>query len=152
MTRSAPARQAYALVRPPCALGWGLLAFCGLAAAALALWALQGAGAGPWAPVLGFALWLVAGALAWRSWRRWPEGTLEWDGSAWWLQGGQGARPVPLRAAPEVCWDGQGFLLLRVALPGRQRRWLWLDQASAPALWGDLRRAVYWRARPAQGA
>ncbi|MCD2513509.1 hypothetical protein [Comamonas endophytica] len=152
MTRSAPARQAYALARPPRVLGWGLLALAGLAAAALALWALQGAGARPWAPALGLALWLAVGAFAWRGWRQWPEGALEWDGSAWWLHAGQDARPVPLRAVPEVCWDGQGFLLLRVALPARRPRWLWLEAASAPALWGDLRRAVYWRARPAQSA
>lgn len=152
MTRSAPARQAYALARPPRALGWGLLALGGLGAAALLLWTLQGTGTRPWAPALGFALWLCVGAGAWRSWRQWPEGTLEWDGGAWWLHGGQAARPVALRAAPEVCWDGQGFLLLRVALPTRGRRWLWLDAVTAPVLWGDLRCAVYWRARPASSA
>ena len=149
MARAAPARQRYALSRPPRALAWSLLALAALSAALLLLWAVQGAGEQPWPAAVGFALWLASGAGAWRSWRRWPEGALEWDGRAWWLHGAASA-PMQLRAAPRICWDGQGFLLLQVALP--VRRWLWLEAASAPALWGDLRRAVYWCARPAPGA
>jgi len=153
MTHNAPPRRIHAAGRPPRALGWGLLALAALGAAALALWALQGTRPGPAA--LGLALWLAVGASAWHGWRRWPQAQLEWDGRAWWLQGapgGQDARPRALRAAPEVCWDGQGFVLLRVEPVGQRARWLWLAAAGSAAPWGDLRRAVYWRARPASNA
>ncbi|MBS7779596.1 hypothetical protein [Acidovorax sp. CCYZU-2555] len=153
MTRTAPPRLRYALVRPPRALGCALLALAGLCAAALLLWARQGAA--PWPAAMGLLLWLVVCNGAWRCWRAWPEGRLEWDGDRWWLQRSAGspdaphARPQALPAAPRVCWDGQDFLLLHVH--GRLRGgWLWLQRASAPALWGDLRRTVYWRPRPAQ--
>lgn len=152
MTRNAPARLRYALARPPWAVGAGLVTLAALGAAGLLLWALQGAGPGPWPALLGLALWLATGAGAWWRWRHWPGGWLEWDGAEWWLHAGSAGGPALLRAAPQVCWDGQGLLLLRVPLAGARRRWLWLDGASAPALWGDLRRAVYWRARPAERA
>ncbi|WP_159914483.1 hypothetical protein [Pantoea sp. 18069] len=152
MIRNAPGRLRYALVRPPSALGWGLFAIAVLGAAVLLLWALQGTGARPWPAALGLLLWLAVGAGARRCWRHWPEGLLEWDGDQWWLQCRRGARPLALPEAPQVCWDGQEFLLLRApgSLPGG--RWLWLHRASAPALWGDLRRTVYWRPRPARSA
>jgi hypothetical protein len=146
MTHNAPPAVRYALVRPPSALGWGLVALAGLGAAGLLLWAQQGAG--PWPAALGLLLWLAVDAGAWRCWRNWPVGQLEWDGGQWWLQracSAHRAGPEALAAAPQVCWDGQGFLLLYARaslLPGR---WLWLQRASAPTLWGDLRRTVYWR-------
>lgn len=143
MTRNAPPAVRYALVRPPSALGWALLALAGLGAAGLLLWARQGAG--PWPAALGLLLWLALGAGAWRCWRNWPVGQLAWDGGRWWLQCAPALRPAALRAPPQLCWDGQGFLLLHAQLSLLQGRWLWLQRASAPALWGDLRRTVYWR-------
>lgn len=150
MTRTAPARLFYPLARPPRALGWGLAVLAGLAAAVQLLWLLQGAGPGPWPALSGLLLWLAACTGAWRCWRHWPQGRLEWDGAQWWLQRLHTARPgwqpLALRAAPQVCCDVQDWLLLRVSLPARRDHWLWLRRASAPASWGDLRRAVYWRA------
>ena len=144
MMHSAPGRLRYALVRPPRALGWGLAGLAGLAAAGLLAWAQQGAR--PWSAVVGLLLWLAVGAGALRCWRQWPEGLLEWDGGQWWLQRGRGARPQALPAVPRVCWDGRDFLLLHASGRLRGGGWLWLHRASAPASWGDLRRAVYWRA------
>ncbi|WP_315128753.1 hypothetical protein [Comamonas antarctica] len=152
MTRTAPARLRYALARPPWAVGAGLVALAAMGAAGLLLWALHGAGPGPWPALLGLALWLAAGGSAWWRWRHWLGGWLEWDGLEWWLHAGLAGGPVLLRAAPEVCWDGQGFLLLRIAPGSGRPHWLWLQGTSAPVLWGDLRRAVYWRARPAASA
>ena len=143
MTRNAPPAVRYALVRPPSVLGWALLALAGLGAAGLLLWARQGAG--PWPAALGLLLWLALGAGAWRCWRNWPVGQLAWDGGRWWLQCAPALRPAALRAPPQLCWDGQSFLLLYAQLSLLQGRWLWLQRASAPALWGDLRRTVYWR-------
>ena len=146
MTRVAPGRLRYALVRPPQALGWALLALAGLCAAVLVLWARQGAAS--WPAAMGLLLWLAVCNGAWRCWRAWPEGRLEWDGVRWWLQRApvaSRARPVALLRAPQVCWDGQDFVLLRAPGPFMRARWLWLHSASAPALWGDLRRTVYWR-------
>ena len=150
MTRSAPPRLLYALVRPPASVGWGLAALAGLSAAGLLAWALQGAGPQPWPAALGLLLWLALAAGAWRCWQRWLQGRLEWDGAQWWLHRPLPAAPLP--GQPQVCWDGQDFLLLCFAGPGRRRNWLWLSRASAPALWGDLRRTVYWRPGPAQHA
>lgn len=152
MTRNTPPRLLYALVRPPAALGWGLLALAALSLAGMLPWALQGAGARPWPAALGLLLWLAVCAGAWRCWRDWPQGQLEWDGAQWWLHGQQAARAALLVGVPQVCWDGQDFLLLRSTGPGRRRDWLWLSRASAPLLWGDLRRAVYWRPGPARRA
>lgn len=143
MTRSAPGRLRYALVRPAPALGWGLAALAGVAAAGLLAWAQQGTS--PWPAAVGLLLWLAVGAGALQCWRQWPEGWLEWDGGQWWLQRRRGALPQALPAAPRVCWDGREFLLLHASGRLRGGGWLWLHRASAPASWGDLRRTVYWR-------
>lgn len=145
MTGHAPPRLVYALARPPHAAGLGLLAFALLAAGGLLLWAFTGAGPSPWPAVLGALLWGLASSVAWRCWRNWPGGRLEWDGRQWLLHEAHRSRPRLLATAPQVCWDGQGFLLLCAAVPSQGRRWLWLHAASAPALWGDLRGTVYWR-------
>lgn len=150
MTRTAPPRLVYGCERPPRAAGLGLLAVAGLGAAVLLLWALTGAG--PWPAVTGLLLWALAAAWALRCWRRWPRGQLEWDGAQWWLWAQHATRAQLVAGVPQLHWDGQGFMLLGVALAAGGRRWLWLQRSSAPALWGDLRRAVYWRARAADSA
>jgi hypothetical protein len=150
MTRLAPPRLVYGFARPPRAVGWGLLAVALAGACGLLLWAFSGAGLRPGG--LGLLLWVLVAAWALRCWRRWPGGLLEWDGSQWWLKTDSALRPQPLAGAPRLHWDGQGFMLLGVALAAGGQRWLWLQRSSAPALWGDLRRAVYWRARAADSA
>lgn len=150
MTRAAPPRLVYGCGPAPRAVGLCLLLLGLLGAAVLLLWAFTGAGPRPWPAAAGLLLWAGVAACALRCWRRWPEGWLEWDGGQWWLRV-HGA-PQALAAAPRMQWDGQGFVLLSVALAVGGRRWLWLRRSSAPALWGDLRRAVYWRPRPAERA
>ena len=46
----------------------------------------------------------------------------------------------------EVCLDFQSLMLLNLSEFGRPRRWMWLERASDPQRWQDLRRAVYSRA------
>lgn len=152
MTRSAPPRLVYGFARPPRAVGLGLLAVAGLGAAVLLLWGLAGAGPRPWPAVAGLLLWALVAAWLLRGWRRWPQGRLEWDGAQWWLWAQHASRGQLVAGAPQLHWDGQGFVLLSVALAMGGRRWLWLQRSSAPARWGDLRRAVYWRALAADSA
>ncbi|MOA12329.1 hypothetical protein D3C78_1323110 [compost metagenome] len=152
MTRTAPPRLVYVFERPPRAAGLCLLAVALAGACGVLLWALMGAGPRPWPAAVGLLLWMLVAACGLRCWQRWPEGQLEWDGAQWWLRPQHARRALPLAGAPQLRWDGQGFVLLGAALAQGGQRWLWLQRSSAPALWGDLRRAVYWRARPVEHA
>ena len=96
----------------------------------------------------------VAVALAMATYAQWrmtkPQAwSLHWTQGAWSIQV---ASPQTDRAS--VCdgtvkpvFDGQSTLLLRWQSTsdrlGSDVRWLWLDQASHPAHWQDVRRAVY---------
>lgn len=152
MTQIAPPRLVYDYQRPPRAAGLCLLAVAGLGAVALLLWMRSGAGESPWPATAAWLLCSVLLACALHCWRRWPCGRLEWDGRQWWLSGRNALRAVPLIGAPRLQWDGQSFILLHVTLPAVGQRWLWLQSSSAPVLWGELRRAVYWPARPVSSA
>lgn len=150
MTQTAPPRLVYGFERPPRFVGLCLLAMAALDAAALLLWVFTGAGR-----VFGLGallLWLLVAVCALRCWRRWPCGLLEWDGTQWWLKPCNATRALPLLAAPRLQWDGQSNMLLCVTLRAREQHWLWLQSSSAPQQWGQLRRAVYWRARPVDNA
>jgi len=120
------------------------------AALAAALW-LAGAGAtlawsaqpqvAAWRIALAWTAVGVAGVAAWRAWRLAPRGLLTWDGADWnWNDAGGGRLQVALdlQRVLLVLWHG-----------GEDRRWLWLERASCPARWDEMRRAVYSRARPA---
>jgi toxin CptA len=84
---------------------------------------------------------LAGGVAAWRWWRM-PCGTLTWDQEQWGWPDGSTARAP----APQVSLDLQHWLLLRWPSPAGSS-WLWLERASRPEHWADLRRAVYSRAR-----
>jgi toxin CptA len=84
-----------------------------------------------------------AGWLAWRNWSRTPEAELSWDGEHWNWAG----TPDASNDGVQVGIDFQGHLLLRWGR-GPHSRWLWIDRASRPERWDDLRRAVYSRATP----
>jgi toxin CptA len=84
----------------------------------------------------------VAGAAAAWHWWHMPAGTLAWDQEQWsWLGAGLAG------SAPEVGLDLQHWLLLRWR-SGSASSWLWLERASRPDQWGDLRRVVCSRGRP----
>jgi hypothetical protein len=93
------------------------------------------------------------GLWAWRALRREQGGALSWDGSAWhWQEAAAGAVPGAsavgsIEVVPEVCADLQRLLLVRLApvAAAGPARWLWLVPSAAPALWGDVRRALYSR-------
>ena len=116
----------------------------------LVLWLLGAAATTAWAlashrpGLLIAAASLCAGvlALAAFSWWRMPSGELQWNSDGWQLhlrgRGGDGK--------PGVVLDLQCSLLLRWHAARGAGGWLWLDRASAPSRWDDLRRAVYSRA------
>jgi hypothetical protein len=118
---------------------------------ALALWlcggfALAGVllhptAAGPRTAVMTLT-WIAAGLVALRGWLASPAGTLAWDGEGWTWNGNAGSISVAL--------DLQRVLLAHweAASGGRDSRWLWLERGARCALWDDLRRALYSRARP----
>lgn len=123
----------------------------GVGAAGLCGWISRGAGGAPSAAaaLAALGLWLVAALCALHLWWNQFSGALRWDGQFWALETGQpGSTPQPLSVAPEVLVDLQSRLWVYVRFSERGHTWLWLDAASQPERWMDLRRAVYSRARP----
>jgi toxin CptA len=117
----------------------------------LGVWLLGAGACAAWrvaAPVSsgrsGVAVVVVVCAGLFAAWRWWhmPMGTLIWDQEQWGWSGGSAGLP----AVPQVSLDLQDWLLLRWR-PHSGSRWLWLERASRPEQWADLRRAVYSRAR-----
>ena len=84
-----------------------------------------------------------AGLIAWHGWSRTTGGELAWDGEHWSWAGTTDAA----NRGVDVGIDLQRHLLLRWG-SGPGSRWLWIDRASRPERWDDLRRAVYSRATP----
>jgi toxin CptA len=113
------------------------------AVAGLVAWQMQ-VQASPVALALAVAILIASGASALRSWLRSPEGTLAWDGLGWTWSIDSGAQA----GTPDVALDAQRVLLLRWLGGSGKPKWLWLERASRPARWDDLRRAVYSRASP----
>ena len=88
-------------------------------------------------------------------WRQLKCGSLAWDGLFWQsavssLDEAQG-QSSPITGIISVRFDGQRCLLIKFVpvLGGAHAQWLWLEQAFAPELWQDVRRAVYSRANEA---
>ncbi|MES3002048.1 MAG: hypothetical protein V4787_15260 [Pseudomonadota bacterium] len=120
-----------------------LLASIWLAAAATALaWAMQLDHPGWRMPAIAAALFGAGVFAAWGWWRG-VRGELAWDGETWSCNAG----PTAFTGSMTVALDVQRAMLVRWRESDRTR-WLWLDSASRADLWGDLRRAVYSRARP----
>jgi toxin CptA len=122
----------------------GALLLCGwlLGAATCIAWRLASPDSAPRSAAAAIALVLAAGLATWHWWRM-PAGALRWDQEQWsWRGAGTAAG-----ASPEVALDLQHWMLLRWRA-GRHSSWLWLERASRPEQWSDLRRAVYSRARP----
>lgn len=127
---------------------------------ALALILLAGAGVGgawAWQGAHSFAvgvmatacLWMLVAAAAFHFWLKQWVGMLCWDGQAWALQTTTpDGTSWALSEAPEVFLDLQTHVWLCVSCVGHRRVWVWLERASQPERWLDLRRAVYSRATP----
>jgi toxin CptA len=121
------------------------------AALLLLLWLLGGGAIAFWGNethasggrlAIATAVWIAAGVFAGIHWWRSPTGTVVWDGESWnWS--GWGADTGAL----QVNLDLQRFMLIRCA-GSREAYWFWLERASRPERWDDLRRAVYSRATP----
>ncbi|NMM77089.1 hypothetical protein B2J86_05990 [Acidovorax sp. SRB_14] len=133
-------------------LGWALVAYATAGFLALLAWALWGAGTRNAMVGAAGVLWLGCCALALHFWCSWRPATLAWNGSHWSLEAPAGAIASP--ATIQVHLDLQRCLWVRLqpVLPHPVRaHWLWLEQRSAPEHWGELRRAVYSRARQGAG-
>ncbi|MDH4418037.1 MAG: hypothetical protein QE485_12510 [Acidovorax sp.] len=147
-----PTRRAPAVlypVRRSMALGVALVVLLMAGAAVLWAWLAEGA-ALSWVSVCtAGGLWLVAAAGAVHFWTQQFVGSLRWDGQGWVLEG-DGPEKIfrALSAPPEVLLDLQAHLWVCVSPWGHHRTWLWLERASQPERWLDMRRAVYSRAVP----
>ncbi|RYX89164.1 MAG: hypothetical protein EOO28_33930 [Comamonadaceae bacterium] len=116
-----------------------------------------------WRQALGVAVVILCAAAARRSVPHAPRGTLSWTGQAWeWDSEGEregAGRPggANVSGATEegdlaACLDFQRLMLVNFRSGGHPQRWLWLERQRDPLRWGELRRAVYSRARVATSA
>lgn len=107
------------------------------------LYAAAGAGAvatlgAAWPTIgVGAVVCAVLGRLAWPV----APGRLRWDGQGWSVADADGAfRPI---AAPRLCIDAGGWVLLRLNDPSRRAaRWAGLRRSDTAARWHDLRVAL----------
>lgn len=95
-----------------------------------------------WRFGLAAALVLIAGGVAWYSWKNSPNGQLAWDGQGWrWesasYQSGVAGQNVLVLA------DFQRVILVRLENQAHASLWLLLEQQAMPERWMDLRRALY---------
>lgn len=111
-----------------------------LGVAVILTWAVASPGAARLAAAS--VLSVMVSALAATAWWRTPCGELQWSTNTWQLQLDGGCTA----GQPLVAMDLQCSLLLRWRPDCGPAGWLWVDRASVPARWDDLRRAVYSRA------
>ena len=115
-----------------------LLGIWCLGAAGLAAWCLQFSGA-LWRTALLALVLPVAGLAAWRAARLGEGAELRWNGQHWSCAGS-----APCSAAHvSIHLDLQTLMLVRLRESGRAAIWLWVERASLPSRWLDLRRALH---------
>jgi len=111
--------------------------------AAISVWVFQPGEFG-WRQALALFSIALTGLLALQDWLASPAGDLSWTGQHWvWSSKGRQFRGL---VVPHL--DIQHCLLLR--FHGAQQgasRWVWLERQASAGRWGDLRCAVYSRAR-----
>ncbi len=88
---------------------------------------------------------LLCGVGAAASWRKLYTGELHWDGQQWWAEPTASTSVEDASAVhPRLCFDAFNLFFLRLDVPGGGRsQWCGLQRVDDPALWGDLRRALY---------
>jgi hypothetical protein len=122
-------------------LGFLLLACWATGVGVLTLWVLAGP-AWDWRSAVALLLVACTGSAAWVSWQTSCSGRLGWDGEHWhWDTLGDSS--LSEESTLSVVADAQFALLLLFETASGARRWLWLERASQPERWMDLRRAVY---------
>ncbi len=129
---------------------WGLALYGLLVLGVLFVWWMQtDQSQYPWRLPVAAVLCLTSGlwALAWMLRVFLPAGHIAWDTHAWSINNASLAN-VSLNGVPQVCADGQRWLLLRVTPLGLPARWLWVERNASPAQWMALRRALYSRPKP----
>jgi toxin CptA len=67
---------------------------------------------------------------------------LNFDGQHWSLREPSAASGT---ARASVALDLQSLMLIRLTIPGRAQRWIWLERRAMPERWRDVRRALYSR-------
>ena len=115
-----------------------------LTAVPLLLWAMQGAGVGVERVVRISGVLFIAVPCMWCGWlaaSRHPVGMLQWDGVAWHVDGG--VQNFACSGQVYVLLDLQRWMVVCCTDEQQARHRLLLQKNSAPALWMDLRRAVY---------
>lgn len=88
-------------------------------------------------------LFVLAGGMAARAgWKRAPGGQLAWSGDSWrWESPSYQTGSTEQKLS--VIADLQHMLLLRIENQSGASLWLWLERATLPERWLDLRRAVF---------
>lgn len=109
----------------------------------LALWQAT-ASVSPWPLAAALFAVMVAGGFAGTHWFKTPAGQLTWDGEQWhWDLHGEPAFNFSGAAELSIVVDVQFALLLLFQTKGLGKRWIWVERASKPERWMDLRRALY---------
>ena len=128
-------------------LALALLLLALLGGLTLIAWGWQAAGTRQHGLQLALAvvLWLAGCVLAWHFWANGVRGALAWNGQEWTLE--ELPHDSAVAGTLAVHLDLQAHLWLRWQSSAGDAHWLWLEQTCARGRWGDLRRAVYSRAR-----
>lgn len=124
-------------------LGTGWLCVALACAVLLVLWIWRGAGsdgAQAWRIAAAVCMAAVCLGLSGRAVCRQPQGLLSWSGREWlWEQ----AQHLTALGRPQVLLDLQTLMVVCWEDEQQRRHRLVLEKNCSPALWMDLRRAVY---------
>lgn len=109
-----------------------------LAVAGLVLWCLQADRLG-WRQIVAGVAWLICVTWALREPMRRIEGSLHWDGQNWSWE----SRDAVLAGTLVARLDWQARVLVEFRSFEAKPLWFWLERATQPQRWDDLRRALW---------
>ena len=81
---------------------------------------------------------VISSAIAFNSWKKTPQGCLQWDGRHWLWSGFDAPHACKL----SLILDFQSFMLVSVVGKTNATDWLWLEACTVDGDWKALRRAV----------